>query len=185
MTTQIQAAEAQETETAIFAGGCFWCMEPPFDKIDGVISTTSGYTAGEEANPTYKEVSAGKTGHTEAIKVVFNPKKVKYETLLTTFWENIDPTQANGQFCDIGSQYRTGIYTRGEEQAKAAKKSLKVVQKKLEGANIYTEIQPAGEFYAAEDYHQDYYLKNPLRYKYYRYACGRDKQLQQIWGEKK
>lgn len=181
--TPILAEEQQET--AIFAGGCFWCMEPPFDKLDGVISTTSGYTAGHKINPTYKEVSSGGTGHTEAIQIVFNPEKISYVELLGIFWKNIDPVAVNRQFCDAGTQYRSGIYYRDATQEKAAKQSLQ----QLEQSNtfvetIVTEILPASTFYPAEDYHQDYYQKNPLRYKYYRYRCGRDQRLQELWGEK-
>lgn len=175
-----------QNETAIFAGGCFWCMEPPFDKVDGVISTTSGYTSGHKINPTYREVSAGSTGHTEAIQIVFDPNKVSYDELLEIFWKNIDPVAIDRQFCDSGSQYRSGIYYIGEAQKSAAKQSIQRLEnnKPFKGA-IATEILPASTFYPAEEYHQDYYLKNPLRYKYYRYACGRDQRLEEIWGSKK
>lgn len=178
-------AESQN-ETAIFAGGCFWCMEPPFDKVDGVISTTSGYTSGDKRNPTYREVSAGSTGHTEAIQIVFDPNKVSYDELLEIFWKNIDPVAIDRQFCDSGSQYRSGIYYLGEAQKSAAKQSIQRLEnnKPFKGA-ITTEIVSASTFYTAEDYHQDYYQKNPLRYKYYRYACGRDQRLEEIWGSKK
>lgn len=178
-------AESQN-ETAIFAGGCFWCMEPPFDKVDGVISTTSGYTSGDKRNPTYREVSAGSTGHTEAIQIVFDPNKVSYDELLEIFWKNIDPVAIDRQFCDSGSQYRSGIYYLGEAQKSAAKQSIQRLEnnKPFKGA-IATEIVSASTFYTAEDYHQDYYQKNPLRYKYYRYACGRDQRLEEIWGSKK
>jgi len=181
--TPILAEEQQET--AIFAGGCFWCMEPPFDKLDGVISTTSGYTAGHKINPTYKEVSSGGTGHTEAIQIVFNPEKISYVELLAIFWKNIDPVALNRQFCDAGTQYRSGIYYRDATQEKAAKQSLQQLeQSNTFDKTIVTEILPASTFYPAEDYHQDYYQKNPLRYKYYRYRCGRDQRLQELWGEK-
>lgn len=175
-----------KNETAIFAGGCFWCMEPPFDKVDGVISTTSGYTSGHKINPTYREVSAGSTGHTEAIQIVFDPNKVSYDELLEIFWKNIDPVAIDRQFCDSGSQYRSGIYYIGEAQKSAAKQSIQRLEnnKPFKGA-IATEILPASTFYPAEEYHQDYYQKNPLRYKYYRYACGRDQRLEEIWGSKK
>ena len=176
----------QKSETAIFAGGCFWCMEPPFDKLDGVISTTSGYTAGDKKNPTYKEVSAGSTGHTEAIQIEYDPEKITYPELLNVFWKNIDPVAVDRQFCDAGSQYRSGIYYLNETQQADAKRSLQEIteNKPFEG-EIATEILPASTFYPAEDYHQDYYQKNPLRYKYYRFACGRDQRLQEIWGSKK
>jgi len=172
-------------ETAIFAGGCFWCMEPPFDKIDGVISTTSGYTSGHKQNPTYREVSAGTTGHTEAIEIVFDSNKVSYTELLAVFWKNIDPIAVDRQFCDSGSQYRSGIYYQGQTQEKAAKLSLQQLKqnKPFEGS-IATEIVTASTFYPAEEYHQDYYQKNPVRYKFYRYSCGRDKRLETLWGEK-
>jgi len=175
----------QQHETAIFAGGCFWCMEPPFDKLDGVISTTSGYTSGHKENPTYKEVSAGITGHTEAIQIKYDPARITYPELLKVFWKNIDPVAVDRQFCDVGSQYRSGIYYLNEAQQAEAKRSLQELteNKPFEG-NIVTEILPASTFYAAEDYHQDYYQKNPLRYKYYRYACKRDQRLEEIWGSK-
>jgi len=171
-------------ETAVFAGGCFWCMEPPFDKLDGVLSTTSGYTAGHKKNPTYRDVSAGGTGHTEAVQVVYDPGKLSYADLLEVFWKNIDPVAINRQFCDSGTQYRSGIYYLNDTQATAAKQSLQQLKnnKPFEEA-IATEILPASTFYPAEDYHQDYYIKNPLRYKYYRYSCGRDQRLEEIWGK--
>jgi peptide-methionine (S)-S-oxide reductase len=177
-------AENQQ-ETAIFAGGCFWCMEPPFDKLEGVISTTSGYTSGHKVNPTYKEVSAGGTGHAEAIQITFDPEKISYAELLDAFWKNIDPVAKNRQFCDSGTQYRSGIYYLNEKQKIAAKQSLHQLEKtKPFEEVIVTEILPASTFYPAEDYHQDYYQKNPVRYKFYRYSCGRDRRLQELWGEK-
>ena len=174
-----------QEEIAIFAGGCFWCMEPAFDKLDGVISTTSGYTAGQKKNPTYKEVSAGGSGHTEAMQVIFDPEKISYAELLEVFWKNIDPVAVNRQFCDSGTQYRSGIYYLNTAQEIAAKQSLQQLEKNkpFEGL-ITTEIVAASTFYPAEDYHQDYYQKNPIRYKYYRYRCGRDQRLQEIWGIK-
>jgi peptide-methionine (S)-S-oxide reductase len=172
------------TSLATFAGGCFWCMEPPFDKLDGVISTTSGYTGGQKANPTYKEVSAGTTGHAEAIQIEYDPSRVSYEKLLAVFWKNIDPGALNFQFCDHGSQYRSGIFYHDESQKQTAENSLAELNKnKPFEQDIVTEITAAGTFYPAEEYHQDYYQKNPLRYKYYRYACGRDNRLDQLWGE--
>jgi peptide-methionine (S)-S-oxide reductase len=183
MSSNLTAAENQ-TETATFAGGCFWCMEPPFDKLDGVISTTSGYTGGHQENPSYKQVSAGVTGHTEAIQIAFDPAKISYEELLAVFWKNIDPTTADRQFCDTGSQYRSGIFYHNDQQKKAAEQSLRTLQQTKPFAEpIVTEVSPAGAFYPAEKYHQDYYQKNPLRYKYYRFACGRDKRLETLWGE--
>lgn len=175
-------AEAKEAK-AIFAGGCFWCMEPPFDELDGVISTTSGYTDGHKKNPTYREVSAGVTGHTEAVEVVYDPDIVSYQTLLDVFWLNIDPFAINRQFCDTGTQYRAGIYPLNEEQARLAKASKEQVQQGFK-KRIQTEIKPATTFYPAEDYHQDYYMKNPIRYTFYRNSCGRDQRLKEVWGDK-
>jgi len=169
---------------ATFAGGCFWCMEPPFDKLPGVLSTTSGYTGGHTKHPTYHEVSAGSSGHAEAVQVVYDPKQVSYEKLLDVFWHNIDPTRKDGQFCDHGNQYRSAIFYHDEEQkqlAEAAKAKLQ--QHKPFQGEIVTEIVPAGEFYPAEDYHQDYATKNPIRYKFYRTSCGRDQRLKELWGK--
>ena len=172
-------------EVAIFAGGCFWCMEPPFDALDGVISTTSGYTGGHKDNPTYHEVSAGGTGHAESVQIVFDPKKVGYEKLLDVYWHNIDPTTLNRQFCDAGNQYRSAIFYMNEEQKRLAEASLAELEKnKPFKGPIVTEITAATKFYPAEDYHQDYYQKNPVRYKFYRYGCGRDARLQELWGDK-
>ncbi|MCK4705983.1 MAG: peptide-methionine (S)-S-oxide reductase MsrA [Gammaproteobacteria bacterium] len=180
-------AVAQEPPAiATFAGGCFWCMEPPFDKLDGVFSTTSGYTDGHKVNPTYKEVSAGGTGHTEAIQIKYDPSKISYAQLLNVFWKNIDPTIKDAQFCDHGTQYRSGIYYHDEAQQKAAEASLKSLrQDKPFKEAIVTELDTASTLYAAENYHQDYYQKNPIRYKYYRYSCGRDQRLDELWGEKR
>ena len=182
---QAASPTARQQEAAIFAGGCFWCMEPPFDKLDGVISTTSGYTAGHKKNPTYNEVSAGGSGHTEAVQIIFNPEKISYAELLDVFWKNIDPVAINRQFCDSGTQYRSGIYYLNRAQEEAAKQSLQQLEKSrpFEGV-IATEIVAASTFYPAEDYHQDYYQKNPIRYKYYRYRCGRDQRLEELWPEK-
>jgi peptide-methionine (S)-S-oxide reductase len=168
---------------ATFAGGCFWCMEPPFDKLTGVISTTSGYTGGHKQNPTYKEVSRGGTGHAEVVQIVYDPNKLSYAELLDTFWHNIDPTTANGQFCDWGDQYRSEIFYHDEtqrQQALASKQALD--EQKPFKEPVVTGITAATTFYPAEEYHQDYYQKNPLRYKYYRYGCGRDKRLEELWG---
>ncbi len=182
----LTALAADDRAIATFAGGCFWCMEPPFDKLDGVLSTTSGYTDGHRKNPTYEEVSAGGTGHTEAIQIEYDPTKVSYMQLLEVFWKNIDPTTRDRQFCDHGSQYRSGIYFHNEAQRAAAEASLEALQqnKPFEAA-IVTELDNATTFYPAEAYHQNYYLKNPIRYKYYRYRCGRDQRLEQLWGEKR
>ncbi len=178
------AVTAAPLATATFAGGCFWCMEPPFDALDGVVSTTSGYTGGAKADPTYEAVSAGGSGHAEALKIVYDPAKVSYEKLLEVFWHNIDPTTRNGQFCDRGSQYRSAIFTNDESQQRLAEASKQALEqaKTLPGP-IVTEIVVAGPFYAAEEYHQDYYTKNPLRYRYYRHGCGRDARLRELWGE--
>ena len=180
----ITCAADSKTDIATFAGGCFWCMEPPFDKLDGVISTTSGYTGGHMENPNYKQVSAGASGHTEAVQIEYDPEKISYEQLLEVFWRNIDPTTADRQFCDTGSQYRPGIFYHNPQQKNAAEKSLKTIEAtKTFTEPVVTEITAASTFYPAEDYHQDYYQKNPLRYKYYRFACGRDKRLEMLWGE--
>ena len=179
-------AAADNTSVATFAGGCFWCMEPPFDKLGGVISTTSGYTGGHTKNPTYKQTSSGKTGHTEAVQIVYDPNKVSYEELLDILWHNIDPTTPNQQFCDRGNQYRSEIFYHNDEQKQLAESSKAALDKnKPFKQPIVTQISKASTFYAAEEYHQDYYKKNPIRYRYYRYGCGRDKRLEQLWGESK
>ncbi|MGH7965534.1 MAG: peptide-methionine (S)-S-oxide reductase MsrA [Candidatus Binatia bacterium] len=179
-----QTIDKKNLETATFAGGCFWCMEPPFDKLAGVISTTSGYTGGHKKNPNYHQVSSGGTGHTEAVQVVFDPTKVTFSRLLEVFWKNIDPTTPDRQFCDVGSQYRAAIFYHNEEQKRLAEESKKALERSSKVTRpIVTEISPAVEFYQAEDYHQDYYKKNPLRYAFYRNGCGRDKLLEKIWGE--
>jgi peptide-methionine (S)-S-oxide reductase len=177
----IQINVYAENKTAVFAGGCFWCMEKPYDNIDGVISTISGYTGGHTENPTYKQTSTGTTGHYEALQVTYDSNKVSYEKLLDVFWKNIDPFDAHGQFCDKGPQYRSGIFTSDEKEIELATKSKKALQDKLKDkATIVTEILPAKKFYVAEEYHQDYYKKNPVRYRYYRYGCGRDKRLEEV-----
>jgi len=176
-------AKAQATATAVFAGGCFWCMEPPFDKLPGVVATTSGYTGGQKINPTYQEVSAGDTGHIEAVQITYEPKQVSYERLLEVFWRNVDSLDKGGQFCDRGNTYTSAIFYQNEEQKRLAEQSKAAIEKKL-GKPVVTAIRPAATFYAAEDYHQDYYKKNPLRYKYYRYSCGRDQRLEELWGRK-
>lgn len=180
---QDQAGKPGEGAVATFAGGCFWCMEHPYDELEGVLSTTVGYTGGDTKNPTYREVSAGGTGHTEAIQVVYDPNKVSYEKLLEVFWRNIDPLDKGGQFCDRGSQYRTGIFYHDETQKRLAEESKKELdESKRFQQPIVTEIVPASEFTLAEDYHQDYYRKNPIRYKVYRWGCGRDQRLAEVWG---
>ena len=171
-------------DKATFAGGCFWCMEPPFDELPGVISTTSGYTGGQKKNPTYEEVSAGGTGHTESVEVVFDPAKVTYQQLLDVFWKNIDPTTPDRQFCDVGSQYRSAIFYHSDEQKRLAMASKKTIDDSGRFKQpVVTEIVPAAPFYHAEEYHQDYYKKNPIRFKYYKFGCGRAKRLEQLWGK--
>ncbi len=177
-------AAAPTTAKATFAGGCFWCMEGPFDVLDGVISTTSGYIGGKTKNPSYKEVSSGATGHTEAVQIVYDPKKITYEKLLYVFWRNIDPTTKDQQFCDVGSQYRSGIFYHDDAQKKLADESrVALLKSKPFKGDIVSEITAATEFTAAEEYHQDYYKKNALQYKFYRSGCGRDAKLKQLWGD--
>ncbi|NWG24099.1 MAG: peptide-methionine (S)-S-oxide reductase MsrA [Pseudorhodoplanes sp.] len=176
-------APAARTETATFAGGCFWCVEADFDKVDGVISTTSGYTGGRTANPTYRDVGGGGTGHAEAVEIVFDPAKVSYEKLLNVFWRSVDPTVKDRQFCDSGNEYRTAIFYHNDEQRKLAEATKKEAEAVLKQP-IVTEIVPASAFYKAEDYHQDYYKKNPSKYSFYRWNCGRDQRLEQLWGKK-
>lgn len=176
------AAPAAATSVATFGGGCFWCVEEAFDKVPGVISTTSGYMGGRTKNPTYPQVSAGNTGHNEVVQVAFDPAKVTYAQLLDTFWRNIDPTQANGQFCDHGSQYRSEIFYHTEDQRKAAEASkTKLLKDKPFTGDVHTLINKATEFYVAEEYHQDYYKKNPVRYTYYKTSCGRAARLKEVW----
>jgi peptide-methionine (S)-S-oxide reductase len=172
------------SEVATFAGGCFWCVESDFDKVPGVISTTSGYTGGHLKNPTYEEVSAGGTGHAEAVQIVFDPAKIGYTKLLDVFWHSINPTTKDRQFCDKGSQYRTAIFYHNDEQQRLAERSKAALatSKPFKEA-IVTEIVPASTFYPAEEYHQDFHTKNPVRYKFYRYNCGRDQQLEALWGK--
>ncbi len=184
MIAEADAGSMPSTEKATFAGGCFWCMVPPFEKLEGVKEVVSGYTGGHKVNPTYEEVSSGTTGHMEAVEVTYDPAKVTYEKLLGVFWRQINPTDAGGQFVDRGSSYRSAIFYRNEEQKRLAEES----KKKLEQSGrfdkpIVTEILPAGPFYRAEEYHQDYWKKNPIRYKFYRYNSGRDQFLAKVWGK--
>jgi len=178
-----QGTSPPKTESAIFAGGCFWCVEADFDKVAGVISTTSGYIGGRKANPSYEEVVHGATGHAEAVEIVYDPAKVSYQKLLDVFWHNVDPLVKDRQFCDRGNQYRTAIFYRDEAQQKLAEASKARVEARFKQP-VYTEIVAAGPFYKAEDYHQDYYLKNPIRYQFYRFNCGRDARLEELWGKK-
>jgi peptide-methionine (S)-S-oxide reductase len=173
-----------ELEKATFAAGCFWCTEAAFDALPGVVRTISGYTGGHTKNPTYEQVSAGGTGHAEAVEVVYDPSKISYEKLLEVFWRNVDPTVSHRQFCDVGYQYRAAIFYHGEVQRRLAEQSKAALERsKPFKEPIVTEITAASEFYPAEEYHQRYHLKNPWRYKYYRYSCGRDQRLKELWGE--
>ena len=169
---------------ATFAGGCFWCMEGPFDTLDGVVSTTSGYTGGQTVNPTYEEVSSGGTGHAEAVQIAYDPQKISYQELLAVYWRNIDPTTPDGQFCDHGDQYRPAIFYHDDEQRQSAEASKAEIDRtKTFSDPIVTEITQVTEFYPAEEYHQDFYRKNPIRYKFYRLTCGRDARLAELWGD--
>jgi peptide-methionine (S)-S-oxide reductase len=175
---------AAATATATFAGGCFWCMQPAYDRVPGVVATTVGYTGGHLPNPTYEQVSSGGTGHRESIEVVYDPAKVTYEQLLTVFWHNVDPTDNSGQFCDHGEQYRSAIFYHDEAQRRAAEASKQAIEASGRiKAPIVTDIVPASTFYPAEEYHQKYYVKSALQYKFYRFSCGRDRRLSQLWGE--
>jgi len=175
--------ETAATEKAIFAGGCFWCMEHALDDLNGVISTTVGYIGGHKVNPTYDEVSAGGTGHAEAVLVIYNPQKISYAKLLDVFWHNIDPTVKDQQFCDHGNQYRSAIFYQNDAQKKSAEAYKEALLKTKRFRNIYTEIAPAAPFYEAEEYHQQYHKKNPIRYNFYRKACGRDNRLDEVWNK--
>lgn len=172
-----------QSATAIFAGGCFWCIEADFEKLDGVIAVESGYTGGSVRNPTYQQVSQGSTGHAEAARVRYDPQRVSYEKLLDYFWRHIDPTVKDRQFCDVGSQYRSAIFYQNETEQKSALSSKQALEKSGRFPHIYTEIVAAGTFYPAEDYHQDYYRKNPIRYQFYRTNCGRDARIKSLWSD--
>jgi peptide methionine sulfoxide reductase msrA/msrB len=184
LVTDIDAASRPAVEKATFAGGCFWCMEPPFEKLDGVKEVISGYTGGKTVNPTYEEVSAGGTGHLESVEIIYDPSKVSYEKLLDVFWRQINPTDAGGQFVDRGTSYTSAIFYHNEEQKRLAEQSKQTLERSSRfGKPIVTEIRPAGPFYRAEGYHQDYWKRNPVRYKFYRYNSGRDQYLEKIWGK--
>lgn len=172
-------------ETAVFAGGCFWCMQPPFDKTPGVISTRVGYTGGRTNHPTYEQVCAGNSGHLEAIQITYNPSKISYSQILDVFWRQIDPTDPDGQFCDKGESYKSAVFYQGEAQKKTALESKDKMEKsgRFGSGKIVTDIRPASDFWPAEDYHQEYYKKNPIRYKLYRFNCGRDQRLEKLWGK--
>ena len=179
-----KADDGSQLNKATFAGGCFWCMEEVFEKVEGVVSAVSGYTGGQVENPTYEQVSAGGTGHAESVEVIFDPSKVTYMQLLDVFWRNVDPTTPNAQFCDHGSQYRSAIFYHDDNQKQLIEESKQRVEReKTFPESIVTEIDAASVFYTAEDYHQDFYTKNPLRYKYYKWSCGRAKRLEQLWGK--
>lgn len=180
----VETTGASPSAKAYFAGGCFWCMEEAFEKVEGVVTVVSGYMGGTVANPTYEEVSAGRTGHAESVEVTYDPTRVTYQKLLDAFWHNVDPLTSNAQFCDHGTQYRSAIFYSTEEEKRLAEESKAAIeQAKKFPAPIMTQLAPAATFYPAEDYHQDYYKKNPLRYKYYKYGCGRANRLEALWGK--
>ena len=181
---QEERATASPTASAIFAGGCFWCLEADFEKLPGVLSAQSGYSGGHSANPSYEQVSAGGTGHAESVRVIYDPSKLSYATLLDYFWHHIDPTVRDRQFCDVGNQYRSAIFYDSDAQRAVIEASKAALLRSGQVRQIYTEIAPAKEFYAAEEYHQDYYRKNPIRYRFYRSNCGRDARVAEIWGSK-
>ena len=180
----VAGAAPGRTATALFAGGCFWCLEADYEKLPGVLGVESGYTGGKTVNPTYKQVSAGGTGHAEAVRITYDPAKVSYQQLVEYFWRQIDPTVKDRQFCDVGTQYRSGIYWQNEDERKVAEASRDELLKSGKFREIHTEIVAATAFYPAEEYHQGYYKKNPIRYAYYRGGCGRDARVQQLWGGK-
>lgn len=180
----LQAVAAENPATAVFAGGCFWCTESDFEKVPGVLAAESGYTGGRKANPTYEQVSDGGTGHTEAVRVTYDPARVNYAQLVEYFWRTIDPTVRNRQFCDVGSQYRSAIFWQTDEERAIAEKSRDALLASGRFKEVHTEIEKASVFYPAEEYHQDYYKKNPIRYGYYRHGCGRDDRLKELWGQK-
>jgi peptide-methionine (S)-S-oxide reductase len=169
-------------KVSILAGGCFWCMEPPFERVDGVISVVSGYAGGHKKNPSYKDVTQGNTGHYEVVAITYDPDKVSYNTLLDIFWRNVDPFDHTGQFCDKGQQYKSAVFYDNEEEKKIAEKSKFEIESRF-SKSIHTVVLPVSEFYQAEEYHQDYYKKNKFRYKFYRGGCGRDNRLEEIWGD--
>jgi peptide-methionine (S)-S-oxide reductase len=169
--------------TAVFAGGCFWCVEEAFDAVEGVTETVSGYTGGSVENPTYEQVSFGDTGHYEAVRVTYDPAQVSYQELLDTFWHNVDPFDARGQFCDKGNSYLSAVFVADDEERRLAETSKQAVKQQF-SMDVATEIKPAADFYPAEDYHQDYYRRNPISYKFYKWNCGRAQRLEEVWGAK-
>ena len=177
-----QAASAQQLQKTVFAGGCFWCVEYDFDKIPGVVSTVSGFTGGDVNDPSYRQVTAGGTGHYEAVEITYDSSKVRYEDLLTAFWHSVDPTDGGGQFCDRGKSYETAVFVANELERSVAEASKAAAQEMIDNP-IVTPILATGPFYAAEEYHQDYSKKNPIRYKFYRWNCGRNQRVEEVWGE--
>lgn len=180
--SQEPSSQAQGNAKATFAGGCFWCMEPPYDNQPGVSATISGYIGGEFENPTYEDISRGGTGHAEVVQIEYDSEQINYEQLLEIFWRNIDPFAVDRQFCDVGDQYRSAIFYHDESQRELAEASKAEIEERFD-REIATQIVPATTFWAAEEYHQDYYQKNPVRYKFYRFSCGRDDRLEEVWGE--
>ena len=180
--TAVVQASAHEMTKATFAGGCFWCIEADFDRVPGVLKTISGYTGGRTEEPTYEKISRGNTGHHEALQITYDPAKVNYKQLLTVFWHSIDPIDGGGQFCDRGDPYQTAVFVHNKQQRKLAEASKATMAKKM-GQKLFTPIESAAKFYPAESYHQDYYRKNPLRYRYYRWNCGRNQRVRELWGE--
>jgi peptide-methionine (S)-S-oxide reductase len=181
---RLHAAESGSPAKAYFAGGCFWCMEEAFEKVNGVIDTVSGYMGGTVKNPTYEQVSAGQTGHAESVEVRYDPSKVTYTQLVEAFWQNVDPVTPDAQFCDHGNQYRAAIFYQGEDEKRLAEESKRAIeQSKRFSTPIVTQVVPASEFYPAEEYHQDFYKKNPVRYKFYKFTCGRAQRLESLWGK--
>ena len=176
------AASAQELQKAVFAGGCFWCVESDFDQIPGVVATVSGFTGGTTSDPSYPQVTAGGTGHYEAVEITYDSSTVRYEELLTAFWHSVDPTDGGGQFCDRGKSYETAVFVANELERSVAEASKAAAQEMIDNP-IVTPILATGPFYAAEEYHQDYYTKNPIRYKFYRWNCGRNQRVEEVWGE--
>lgn len=174
-------AQPAARDTAVFAGGCFWCMEPPFDKLNGVLATIAGYAGGDVANPSYEEVTAGGTGHREVVQVLYDPSRVTYDELLEVFWRNVDPLDAGGQFCDRGHSYTTAIFARNQDQARRARESKERIQARFQ-ETVVTPVIEGAEFYPAEEYHQNYYLEHSVRYRFYRWSCGRDDRLKELWG---
>jgi len=184
LAAETPAMPGPRLERATFAGGCFWCMVPAFDKLEGVLSVESGYTGGHVENPTYDQVSAGGTGHAEAVQILYDPEKISYERLLDVFWHNVDPIAINHQFCDYGDQYRSEIFYHSEKERRLAEQSKAAIEKaSLFNEPITTRITPASAFYRAEDYHQNFYKTHPIQYRFYRYLCGRDQRLEQLWGK--